>query len=130
MERVRKTLISAALILFPFTALAGQSERFRVPAEGFNTIVNETIGSFRPQDVFASLSDCTIVDVMNIRPYTLPEAVGILAPCMKSLSARYGVGLSANAGVITPTVMGRDTYNGIIIEIKGGQQVYKATVNP
>lgn len=47
-----------------------------------------------PKDAFKGLQECSIVDAMFIRQPDLNESVGMLKPCMKAVSKRYGVSVS------------------------------------
>ena len=52
------------------------------------------------KDAFKGLQECSIVDAMFIRQPDLKEAVGMLEPCMKAVSKRYGVSVSAKEAKI------------------------------
>jgi len=52
------------------------------------------------KDAFKGLQECSIVDAMFIRQPDLKEAVGMLEPCMKAVSKRYGVPVSVKEAKI------------------------------
>lgn len=117
MERVRKAPLALVAVFLPLFAFAGESERFRVPAEGFGWSVNDALISFKAKDAFAGLANCTILDAQVFIPYSLPEAIKVIKPCLESLSDRYNITLEARPGDIGPITTQR-LNNGILIDIK------------
>jgi hypothetical protein len=58
-------------------------------------------------DVLSEVDECRIADAKTLRPVDLDEAVGMLQPCAKALSARYGAPVAIEAGVVGPHPSGR-----------------------
>lgn len=55
------------------------------------------------KDAFKDLKECSIADAMFIRQPSLGESVDMLKPCMKAVSKRYGVPVSAQEGKVPAT---------------------------
>jgi hypothetical protein len=68
------------------------------------------------QDVFAGGPACVLVDARPPQAGGIDEAVGALAPCMRELSRRYGVPVSAEKGAVGIDG-GRGEAPGILIRV-------------
>ncbi len=81
MTKMNKTLLTLGLAaaLLPKAAFA----------------INIVPSDSRPKDAFGLDEACAIVDARFIRQPTVRGAVDMLGPCMKALSVRYGVTITA-----------------------------------
>lgn len=109
-------LAAAALASLIAPALGAQEMRLRYqPEPAFESIVNETLIPLHAKDAFVGTAECAIADAKTIRAYTLPEAVSVLQPCMRKLSARYGAVVKAQAGVVGISPNGRGAVMGLVL---------------
>jgi hypothetical protein len=58
---------------------------------------------FIAKDAFDGLQACTIVNAVFVRQPTLKEAVNMLEPCMKAVSKKYGITVSASQSLMPHT---------------------------
>lgn len=68
------------------------------------------------QDAFAGGSACSVADARPVQAFSREEAVRALAPCLRELSQRYGVAVSAEPGAVGVNG-GRDEAPGILIRV-------------
>jgi len=68
------------------------------------------------QDAFAGGSACAVAEAQPIRAFGLEEAVRALAPCLRELSQRYGVAVSAEKGDVGVDG-GRGVAPGLLIRV-------------
>lgn len=93
---MNKTILAAAILAVNFLASSARAEgEFRyMPEPAFNSIVNRTIELIEPQDAFAAIAACRVIDTPTFRQLALTEAVKALKPCLDGVSASYGVRVS------------------------------------
>jgi hypothetical protein len=104
----RLAVICASIAFITPGAGAGQLEGIIQTDEFLAASFKELKTQVTPKDVFSDVPECGIVDALPFRPYALPEAILLLEPCLKTLSALYDVELSAKA----------DMDRGILIEAR------------
>lgn len=98
MNKISRIAVMCASIAFiASSAGAGQLEGIVQTDESLAASFNELKTQVAPKDVFSDVPECGVVDALPFRPYTLPEAVALLEPCLKAFSALYDVELSAKA---------------------------------
>lgn len=85
-------------LLFAVVVAAGvasaQENTFRIQPVDLGSEVHTALRTFSAQDAFAGLAGCAVLDARMIQPLDLSQAEAMLAPCLKELTARYGVAVS------------------------------------
>lgn len=98
-------LFAAFAVLIPaFAAAQEPLVRFQ-PEPDFDAVVSRAVQAAQPQDAFAGVAECRVVDARFFAPVSLEAARKMLQPCMAALSLKYGAQLEAALG--TPAVQDR-----------------------
>jgi hypothetical protein len=90
--------LAATLIVTSF-ASAQEAPTFRFqPEPDFGGTIVRAVEGIKPMDAFSGVEACKIIDVKFIKAPTLEEAVKLMAPCLDSVSATYGVKVTIRQG--------------------------------
>jgi hypothetical protein len=113
MNKIFLTLAAAAALAVPARA---QSEALALGARtSFDAQAAEAVRSILPEDVFAHVPACGVLDVKTIRAWTLQEAADMAAPCLKAVGQKYGATLNARPGFLASGVAGRPAVPGLLV---------------
>lgn len=97
MKKISMLAFAAAGFLAAQTSIAWAAEGAASDAE-MAAVVDQTVSSIKPVDIFQQVSSCRIVDGYAIRSYSLKEAASALGSCLKEVSRRYLSSVSATVG--------------------------------
>lgn len=118
---MKKTILSTlAAALIPSLAFASISENASFSSlQQFNNALLEIPASAKPllpQDAFAGIEECRIVDSKPLVAYSLPAAYKSMKSCLAALSAspRYKVDVGVKIGVVA---VGEPAAFGLIIQL-------------
>ena len=95
---MKKVILMISMFLVP--ALNARSQNFALPnrAESdFSYQIQRGVATMKPNDPF-EVSSCKIVDAKFFAPLTLDQAQRSIAPCLDSISKKYGVQVTAKTG--------------------------------
>jgi hypothetical protein len=93
-----------------------QSESLAFGARSFEASAEAAIRPMAPADAFAGLNACGVLDVKTLRAWTLEEAAGLAAPCLKAAGEKYSAELTAQAGILSAASDGRPIVPGLILK--------------
>jgi|GEM_PF-1778252 len=111
---MNKIFLAAAAILAA-SAASAQSESAANIGRAFETQAGGAIQNFIPVDAFAGLEACRVLDQVNIRAWTLPEAQAHAAPCLEAVGRRLSAKVAAETGFTALDAQGRPSQPGLII---------------
>ncbi|MFA6003451.1 MAG: hypothetical protein WC881_05220 [Elusimicrobiota bacterium] len=66
----------------------------------FNAAVESALTAYRPRDIFAAETSCAILDIKTFQPFSLPETLRQVEPCLRAVSARHALALTAEPGAV------------------------------
>lgn len=119
MNKITRFAVVCALAVFGAGAAAAARPEALVQTEGaFAASLNDILSQAKRRDAFAEVPQCAIIDALPFRAYTLPEAVALLEPCLKALSSRYGVEITAassEAAGLRITVKGQLPFGSAVL---------------
>lgn len=120
-RKTMKKQLCLSVILSASLSLASRAEQLPAPAnseDAFASVLNKALEEHQPKDVFAEIPECALVDVINVRAWTLLEAENLIKPCMAAISQRYQIPVAAEARVVelTNSKCGHDTW-GLALQV-------------
>ncbi len=114
MNKLFLTLAAAAALAVP--ARAQQAESLASgAAASFEARLAAAPRPILPEDVFAGVPACGVLDVKTIRAWTLQEAADLAAPCLKAVGAKVGASLDARPGFLASGVAGAPALPGLLL---------------
>src|SRR5579859_3513827 len=95
-ETLFLTIAAAALS----ASARAQSESLALSARSFEAQAAEAFASFVPEDAFAHVPECGILDAKTLRAWTLDEARDQVAPCLAGVARKYSAHISPEVGFL------------------------------
>lgn len=104
----KEITLAAILALIAFAPSAPRAAQF-------DSSINDVVVSFAPNDAFAGIASCRILDAQTLLPYPIDEAIEAIEPCLSAVSRRYSTEISAKASILDAT--GRKPTLGLTLDI-------------
>lgn len=112
MNKIFLTLLAAALA----SAAHAQSESLAASARGFEPQAAEAILPFLPQDAFAGVGECGVLDIKTIRAWSLDEASDMANPCFAAVGRKYSAQMRLQAGFLSAAALGQPSKPGLLLK--------------
>jgi hypothetical protein len=112
---MKKILLTLAALSLSISARA-QSEALASSAGSFEASAAAMIAPFVPQDVFAGVGACGVLDIKTIRAWTLEEASDLAKPCLEAVGSKYQETLTMQAGLIADATLGKPAAPGLLLK--------------
>jgi hypothetical protein len=111
-----KKIFLAVAASLAVTAASAQSEAASSTGRAFETMAGGAIQNYFPIDAFAGLEACRVLDQVNIRAWTLPEAQAHAAPCLEAVGRRFSARVEAETGFLATDAAGKPSQPGLLIK--------------
>lgn len=99
-------ILTLAAVIIPTLSRAQEQLVRYLPEPDFDLALNDALKPLQPQDAFAGLAECRVIDAQSFKPFTLKEAERALGPCMEAVSGRYETTVIVKSDLIQKDVMG------------------------
>lgn len=115
-------LLAFATLAAP--AFSQTSETLADRAGRFEAALDPAVKSFSPEDAFAGVGECGVLDIKTLRPFSLGEASAMIAPCVDAVARKLAATLEVQIGFLYATPPGGTAKTGLILKtdlIAGGK---------
>ncbi len=99
-----------------FSVLAFLVVAATLHAQPFEAFVADSIRALIPEDAFADIGACGVLDMQTIYPFSLAEVADLIAPCMDAVALKYAAKVVAEPGFVSAPRNGHPGQTGLLIK--------------
>jgi hypothetical protein len=94
-------LLALAALLAATSVRAQSVESLAFGARAFEAAAFEGVQRLSPEDAFAGVDECSVLDIKTIRPIAADEAADMIKPCLDAVARKYSAKIEPSAGFLS-----------------------------